>query len=311
LAVSFGIVAGAILVFIFFVERLKVYPNEHTGEEDVVSRRLPNIDYRPTSTRMLLPDSIHAPRRYSLAALTGAALAIAILPADLFSGMEFPTTPVSGTRTVDGWMQERAEGGGHELSLPGVEARIPPDAQSVRLLMIDGNRDGRLVLFPHDNHIAKLGEQSSCCKCHHLNMPFDRNTSCWECHRDMYLKTDIFDHSRHIDMLEGNQSCVRCHQDAAVVKDRDTALACTECHEEMVVEGSLIGLPEGGIRGLATGYMDAMHGLCVTCHAAKVVEEPDKYPASFPQCANCHRDIDATRLREMEPYVATQANTMN
>ena len=32
LAVSAGIVAGATLVFIFFVERLKVYPEEHAAE---------------------------------------------------------------------------------------------------------------------------------------------------------------------------------------------------------------------------------------------------------------------------------------
>ena len=309
LAVSFGIVAGAMLVFIFFVERLKVYPEEHGAEGDETSHGLPSIDFGPTGTRMLLPDSINAPRRYSLAALTGAAVAVAILPAELFSGMEFPATPVFGTRTVDGWMHDRAEGYGHELSLPGPEDRMPADAQSVPLLMIDGNRDGRLVLFPHRDHVAKLGEQDSCCKCHHLNMPYDRNTSCWECHRDMYLETDIFDHSRHIDKLEGNQSCVRCHQDSAAVKSRDTALACAECHADMVVEDSLVSLPAGGMGGLATGYMDAMHGICIACHEQKVAEEPDKYPVSFAQCANCHRDIDATRLHEMEPYVTAQANT--
>jgi len=309
LAVSFGIVAGAMLVFIFFVERLKVYPEEHGAEEDALSRGLPNVDFGPTGTRMLLPDSINAPRRYSLAALTGAALAVAILPAELFSGMEFITTPVSGTRTVNGWAQPRTEGYGHELSLLGAKDRMPPDAQHVPLLMIDGNRDGRLVLFPHRDHVAKLGEQDSCCKCHHLNMPYDRNTSCWECHRDMYLATDIFDHSGHIDKLDGNQSCVRCHPDSAAVKSRDTALACTECHADMVVEDSLVSLPAGGMCGLATGYMDAMHGICIACHERHVAEEPDKYPVSFAQCANCHRDIDATRLHEMEPYVTAQANT--
>ncbi len=307
LAVSFGIVAGAMLVFIFFVERLKVYPEEHAAEGDAAPRGLPNVDYGPAGTRMLLPDSINAPRRYSLAALTGAAVAVAILPAELFSGMEFTTTPVSGTRTVDGWMQ--TDGPRSGLSLAGTGKPMPPDAEHVRFLMIDGNRDGRLVLFPHGNHAAALGQEDSCSKCHHLNMPYDRNTSCWECHRDMYLETDIFDHSSHIDKLDGNQSCVACHRDSTEVKDRDTASACADCHSDRVVENSLVSPPADGMHGMATGYMDAMHKLCISCHEHQVKQDPDNYPASFAQCANCHRDIDAARLHEMKPYMTDNANT--
>jgi hypothetical protein len=77
----------------------------------------------------------------------------------------------------------------------------------------------------------------------------------------------------------------------------------------MLVENSLVHPPDGGMRGFATGYMDAMHKLCITCHENHVNLEPGSYPASFAQCANCHREIDGTRLHEMKPYVADQANT--
>jgi len=310
---SFGIVAGAMLVFIFFIEKLKVYPQEHAGELESPPHGLEKVDYGPTAVESLLPDSLRGPRRYSLAAVAGAAVAVALLPGGLFSGPQLPKTPVFATRTLDGRMQGGGERQGHEILLVGLEV-VPPDGgQHVPLLMIDGNRDGRLVLFPHDYHVEKLVEKENleardtCATCHHLNMPFDSNTSCSECHRDMYISSDIFDHALHVNKLGGNNGCAECHQDATRAKTRATAPACVECHEHMMAADSLVDPPDGGMQGFAAGYMDAMHGLCVACHEQKVKEDPEGYGFHFADCATCHRDIDGTRFHQMKPYVVNRS----
>jgi hypothetical protein len=179
---------------------------------------------------------------------------------------------------------------------------------TTQVFVIDGNRDGRLVAFPHEFHCDKLGGDSSCTQCHHRAMPFDQNTSCSECHRDMYLPTDTFRHSAHIARLDGNSGCFQCHVDAAQAKTRKTARACGECHQEMTPAESVIHAPEGGTNGQAAGYMDAMHGLCVTCHEHKLAEEPQSYRQGFADCATCHRDIDGTHLRRMRPYVSRDSD---
>jgi hypothetical protein len=123
----------------------------------------------------------------------------------------------------------------------------------------------------------------------------------------MYLVTDTFDHGAHVVHLEGNEGCVRCHEDATLPKTRATARACQECHADMLVEGSRVALPEEGLSGFAPGYMTAMHELCVTCHEEKVLEDPQRYPESFAECASCHRDESGATLRSMAPYVLPEA----
>ena len=73
-AVSLGIVSGGILIFLFFVERLKVY--EH--EEPAPAPRNPSYD--PATLHGLLPSELAAPRRYSLVAIMAAAGAVVFLP---------------------------------------------------------------------------------------------------------------------------------------------------------------------------------------------------------------------------------------
>ena len=84
-----------------------------------------------------------------------------------------------------------------------------PMSTRTNVLMIDGNRDGRYVLFDHDSIIADvLGSReldTSCVLCHHMNKPFDQGTRCYECHTDMYLSVDIFDHDFH--MAEVGRQC--------------------------------------------------------------------------------------------------------
>ena len=118
----------------------------------------------------------------------------------------------------------------------------------------------------------------------------------------MYLQTDLFDHRSHIEKLGRNESCIRCHEDYSQVKSRKTALKCETCHENMVVRRSTIEPPKEGMTGMASGYTDAMHGLCVKCHEKKVKEEPTRFGRWSATCANCHRDISDVDLKKMKPY---------
>ena len=72
----------------------------------------------------------------------------------------------------------------------------------------------------------------------------------------------------------------------------------------MVVDGSVVAPPQDGSTGLAPGYMDAMHGLCIPCHEQALKEAPDEHCSDFAECAACHRDADADRLHRMKPYLA-------
>ena len=64
-----------------------------------------------------------------------------------------------------------------------------------------------------------------------------------------------------------------------------------------------MGPPEGGMSGVAPGYTEAMHGLCVGCHEKKTRKEPAKFGRWFEECSNCHRDTSKSDLEAMAPYV--------
>ncbi len=307
ISVTLGIVAAMMLIFIFFAENLRVFAEEH-GPHPEGSAGGVGSDYHPLSLRLFLPESMAAARRFSLAVVLGAALAAALLPDSVWRGRLVVETPLYAPRVVEGLVQARLDGPGgarRVMSLAGLAETAPPGAEHAELFLIDGNRNGRLVAFNHLFHRDKLGGDASCVRCHHMALPFDQNSACHECHRDMYLESDIFVHSRHISLLGGNHGCAKCHDATAGAKTRASAKACGDCHREMVKPGSVIAPAEGGLRGMAAGYMDAMHGLCITCHKQKIAEQPLLYRRSFAECANCHRDLDGAQLRQMAPYVAS------
>ncbi len=304
IAVSLGIVAGAMLVFIFFVERLRVYPEEHEcGEHGEEARPSPGPVFNPGTVRALLPLSLAAPRFYSIAFVGAAAAAIGILSGDVLHADRSVHTPVSAQRTLDGVVGPPTGGHLRDVRVLQKDVPVPDGWKRMPLLMINGNRDDRLVLFPHDLHITKFGGLPSCVQCHHKNLPFDRNTACDKCHRDMYNTTDIFRHASHVVKLGGNKGCVRCHRDTNQVKDRATATACSKCHADVALEETVVHPKEGTQKGVAAGYLDAMHGLCITCHRQMVQKSPKEYGPDFARCTTCHRDFDATQLLRMGPYV--------
>jgi len=284
-AVSVGIVAGGILIFLFFVEHLNVF-------DDVKGHPAPEQpSYDPATLHPLLPKRFALPRMYSLGFLLGAAVALPFLP---LGGVEHVPVPVQGPRSVQVIIQDRGENETRHFAL----ATAP--GETTRMLMIDGNRDGDLVLFDHDNHAERLNGDASCETCHHLTKPFDTNTSCSECHRDMYDERSVFDHDIHVMRLGEDGGCVECHSDGSTVKSYDTVTECSECHRAEIAGKAFIETPPERW-GPAVGYMDAMHTLCVDCHLAEVLARPEQLPESLNRCTTCH-DVDWREdVRRMAP----------
>jgi Ni/Fe-hydrogenase subunit HybB-like protein len=284
-AVSLGIVAGATLIFLFFVEHLNVF-------DDVRGHPAPEKpSYDPATLHPLLPKSLALPRSYSLAFLSGAVIALPFLP---LGGVQPTPIPASRPRIVSAHIRERGEGQTRHLALAA------ESALTTRVLMIDGNRNGDLVLFDHDDHVERLGGDDSCETCHHLNKPLDENTSCFECHRDMYEKRSVFDHDLHVTRLGGDDSCTECHSDGSTVKSYDTITECNECHRREIASKSFIEAPQARWKP-AVGYMGAMHALCVECHQREALTHPDEHPESLNRCTTCH-DVDWREdLRRLEP----------
>jgi hypothetical protein len=290
-AVSLGIVAGGALIFLFFVERFKVY-GEHVTAPAPTKR-----DYDPGTLRGILPGALAAPRRYTAAAVSAAAITFLFLPV---GGLEPEATPVARPRSVDGIPTQRADSIGFRLTL-AVASETPPDTTDRRqVLAIDGNRDGTMVLFDHDGHADRLGADSACGSCHHLTMPFDRHTPCFECHRDMYEPTSLFDHASHERSVVPSNGCIECHSPEQTVKSYETATACADCHELQSVPGTIIEAPHDRWAD-AVGYMDAMHDLCITCHERNVRGFPDRYSPELHQCTYCHAADRGPQLLELTP----------
>lgn len=287
-AVSFGIVAGGILIFLFFVENLNVFDDVkgHPPEE------LPG--YNAEGSFSFLPAHMGLPRRYSVAALSGGVLALLFLPV---TGIDPTPVPTQGPRSVDAFIQAGQDGGPRELALGGV-----PDLGATRVMMLDANRDGDVVLFDHDNHAERLGGERSCETCHHLTKPLDENTSCFECHQDMYEPVSVFDHDVHAEQLGGNEGCVQCHSDGSEVKSYETVTECSECHQNEIAARAFIKAPEARW-GDAVGYKDAMHSLCMDCHERESLTAAGGNPEGLNKCMTCH-DVDWREdVRRMMPQL--------
>ena len=305
IVVTLGIIAGAVLVFIFFVEHFAVFPSE--SKSDAAALTPPPVSTAvndPLTMRLLLPESVAAARRYSLAAMLGAALALSLLSEEVRSGALDQKEPVSPPLQLADSGEPSAGVSVVSSLLVDFREKQRYESDSQHVFVIDGNRNGRLVVFDHDAHAVRLGGDVSCVTCHHLNLPFRENTSCRECHRDMYSRTDIFRHSSHVQKSDGNQGCVRCHTDPRVTKTRETAVACKTCHEPRPGASRIIASKEEGMQGLAVGYSVAMHNLCTRCHQMMVDENPSEYDRSFAECAQCHEEQGSSYLLDLGPYRA-------
>ncbi len=292
-AVSLGIVSAFALVFIFFAEHLRVY--DDVGATPAFSRP---ASYDPATPQRLLASALAAPGRYSAVAVGGMVVAFAFLPV---TGDRPVRTPAAEARVVQGIVIDSGGARGRTLLLDTTPtASLAADEHPEPLLLIDGSRNGRAVLFDHDDHIRRLGADSSCAICHHLDLPLDRASGCFACHRDMYDSTSVFDHTAHEKALGGRAGCVQCHADSASVKTYATSTPCNACHVQQAEADSVI--PAAPARWTeAPGYMEAMHGLCRKCHEQEVRAHPDRYPPDLAECRTCHDPDLAGELKRLEP----------
>ena len=177
----------------------------------------------------------------------------------------------------------------HGIPLVKEPVHVPLGMDAARtVLEIDGNRNGIGVLFKHQLHQEKWGGKDSCRKCHHLDLPGNASPSCSLCHTDIRQPTSIFNHELHVAVLRDKWSCMKCHAEGQP-KTLASSKACCECHaQDMRMEP-----PPAGPRDFhARGYLDAMHGLCIPCHA----EQDNKTgKLKTAQCAFCHQEHRAPR----------------
>ncbi|MGP8242989.1 MAG: NrfD/PsrC family molybdoenzyme membrane anchor subunit [Bryobacteraceae bacterium] len=265
IAVSAGIVAAAILLFLFMIERFRIW-EQRPADPDADPLKLP--EFNPVDSTWLGVPAIAARTTYSLGFVFAAAAGFAFL-------------------------------GNLPAKSRGAEPAPVQQARGGDKLWIDGNLDGRGVLFPHEEHEKREGGNASCVKCHHMNFPRDLNSACARCHRDMYQPTDAFRHDWHASPEGGRLSCAQCHP-LGQTRVASTAVRCDRCHKNLVPAGSTIAVKTYA----ACSYADAMHRLCIGCHVQKARE---KNKPEMTRCAWCHKEthdvVDAPGVPRPEDFV--------
>lgn len=247
ITVSAGVVSLAVLVFLFSIEKFKVWEVPPVDPE-ADPHKLPEFDR--SSEVWLGNPRISARTKYSMAFIIAMSLGFALIPGEKIRSDGMPVVSV-----------EKARGGDR--------------------MFIDGNRDNYGVLFDHKKHVDKNGGDQSCALCHHMNVPLDKQSGCYECHSNMYLTADAFDHEWHRSNARANLTCRECHT-AGVEKTKDTAEKCDHCHKDLVPAGSIIEVDNYS----APSYVDAFHDLCIDCHRVKAGELTDNKDLAL--CKTCH-----------------------
>jgi len=265
-AVSAGVVSAAILAFLFAVENFKVWENPPKIENGFVTPEFSQDGWKVFGRQFRFDRS---------------------MVFVLMAGIGFAS--ISNENAIKA----------------GVD-RVPVhQARGGDTLWIDGNVDGYGAIFTHHSHmqgcfrgakcldcheaaptfadghiIGGSANDPTCSRCHHMNLPRDKNTACTNCHRDMYNPTDAFGHSWHSSAQGANLKCLDCHPKGEP-KTVENAIKCHNCHNDLVPEGSTIEFTHYK----AVSYVEAMHRLCIGCHymKAEIVENPD-----LARCATCH-----------------------
>jgi Ni/Fe-hydrogenase subunit HybB-like protein len=241
--IAFAIPAVAALVYLFFAENLQLFGKQADGAE-LEAPAFASIKAGAFSGQ----NGIHG----VIARRSGFAVFVIALALPALS-LQSNTQPASPVSPATGW----------------------------ETLHIDGNKSAYVVNFPHLDHQARLVDEttgeSNCQTCHHLDMPEDEVTACWECHTDFHQPTSIFDHSLHQNVLGGNESCQECHQAEHV---KLTSEICQDCHENMTSSEG-----HADFNMLAPSYQEIMHGRCLDCHEEQALEQ-DKPELAL--CSTCH-----------------------
>jgi hypothetical protein len=259
LAISGGIVSAVALLFMFMLERFHIWERP-PADPEADPFKLP--DFNPVDHTWLGVPAVAGRTTFSLGFVFAAAAGFALL-------------------------------GNLPAHSRGTEAVPVHQARGGEKLWIDGNLDGRGVSFPHEEHEKREGGKASCVKCHHMNLPRDQSTACSRCHRDMYLSSDAFRHDWHASPEGARVACYQCHPQGQV-RTAATAVHCDRCHKDLIPAGATIAVKKYA----ACSYVEAMHRLCIGCHAknALVKNKPE-----MARCAWCHKEqrsvIDAAGVR--------------
>jgi Ni/Fe-hydrogenase subunit HybB-like protein len=259
IVISLGVVSTAGLAFLFAVEKLNIWESRPQDPE-AAPHSQPAFDY---SSRVWLGSPAAAARtKYSLAFVLAFALGFSMMPYSKVEGK-------------------------------GIERIKPQKARGGEVLFVDGNRDGFGTNFKHDMHIKLLGEKESCVKCHHMNMPRDRQSGCWECHDSMYAQADTFNHDWHSGPEGANIGCNDCHREDEE-RTKETAKKCADCHADLFADAD--GKATVFESHIAPSYVDAMHRQCIDCHRDRAALDPAKERLTL--CPTCHGGMSSDHLKE-------------
>jgi len=267
ITISLGVVSTAALAFLFAVEKFHIWevPPKHPEADPYAQPRFDGI-----SNVWLGAPGVAARTKYSLAFVLSFALGFALMPGARVHSEGIETVPVRHARGGD-------------------------------TLFVDGNLDKYGVRFDHARHVDSVVSRDSCALCHHMNMPLDRQSGCWQCHRYMYSPSDAFKHDWHSDPDGAALACDRCHPKGQR-KEAATAATCDRCHLDLIPAGAAIKVDNY----IAPSYTDAMHILCVECHKKKAAELADK--KELARCPACHDDTAPRYLKDsVQPGIAERS----
>ncbi len=273
-AISGGVVSAAALVFLYAIEHFNVW--EYPPRDEEVENPYTYPRFEPVGNIWLGDSRTAGIKKNSMAFVVAAAFGFSLLP---FNSLESE----------------------------GLKQTTAHPARGQEMLRIDANRDGFYVDFNHPLHEVSLGHEESCTICHHANLPGDEQSVCSACHTDVYLTTNIFNHEKHKDWLGGNQSCAQCHP-PGVNRSEVTVVPCEHCHIpqnpdlQLEIQDSPIQIEQY----VAGSYVDAMHGLCVTCH--KQIAERIHRPL-HGTCTTCHQLIPEEDRKEWDKLVETTTSS--
>ncbi len=266
-ATSLSIVAGAMLVFLFMVEHFKVW-EERPADPDSDPHKLPEFD--KVGFTWLGTPVIAGRVKYSLAFVVAAAI-----------GFFFLSNPLNASRGLVPTPAHRARGDVGYLKASMANGQPQPAQSKDAILYLDGDLTGWGVKFFHQREVDRNGGEKSCVLCHHMNMPHDKYSGCYECHSDMYMPADSFKHDWHAAPSGANLACVQCHA-RGYARTSAHVKPCADCHKHLIPAGATIKIKTY----LAPSYVDAMHELCIGCHAKVALRENKPQIA---RCAECHQ----------------------
>jgi Ni/Fe-hydrogenase subunit HybB-like protein len=284
LTMSLGVVAAMGLIFLFFVEHLRVWEEPPK----------PKAHFRPALADPTSAVRVRAPwlggtQRAALAWTVGAVLGFGLVEARVAHRSTTRPFPVAVSRSVAVTRIPGLGGGPARLLLATGAPTPPPGLQAELALLVSNSTADEGVLFAHAAHQARLGAAlASCDHCHHRNFPSDRGTPCSACHRDLYTATDTFDHERHVAATGRNDGCVLCHVGGDTARTRTGSTPCDTCHARDVRPLAQLTRTASLPPGIAAGYRDAMHGLCIGCHHREDLRRGEP-AARRSRCTFCHR----------------------